>query len=228
MANGEFIFIIDRSGSMGEERMKTAEQALSLFIRSLPPDSRFNVISFGSSYEPMFPQSEQYNNDRRDFALREIDKFESDLGGTDLFEPIEYILAIPPEASYPRSVFLLTDGSIFDVEKVLEIIQKHNIHTRIHSFGIGSGASKYLVNEIANNGLGSATIVADNDPQINAKVIRALKLASKPAYTNLIVDWGLNKSAVRLEAPTSPFIRNVYEEEPFHFFAILSEEKLKK
>jgi hypothetical protein len=44
----------------------------------------------------------------------------------------------------------------------------------------------------------------------------------------LVVDWGLNKSAVRLEAPTSPFIRNVYEEEPFHFFAILSEEKLKK
>jgi von Willebrand factor A domain-containing protein 5 len=150
---------------MGEERMKTAKQALSLFIRSLPPDSKFNVISFGSRYELMFLQSVQYNNAKRDFALRKIDKFESDLGSTDLFKPIEYILTILPEASYPRSVFLLTDWLIFDVEKVLEIIQKDNIHTRIHSFGIGSGASKYLVNEIANNGLSSATIVADNDPR---------------------------------------------------------------
>jgi von Willebrand factor A domain-containing protein 5 len=213
---------------MGGERIKTAREALSLFIRSLPPNSKFNVISFGSHYESMFDESREYDNISRNEALKQVEGFKSDFGGTELFEPVEHILKIHPEHKYPRSIFILTDGSIFNPEQVFEVIGQHNSHTRVHSFAVGSGASKYLVNEIANNGLGSATIVADNDPQIKTKVIRALKLASKPAYTNISVDWSANKDAVKFEVPRPSNVPNLYEEEPFHFFAILDESKLKE
>ena len=34
-------------------RIETARDALKLFLKSLPLDSRFAIISFGSSWEPL-------------------------------------------------------------------------------------------------------------------------------------------------------------------------------
>lgn len=48
-----FMFILDRSGSMGGERIRLAKEALKLFIQSLPAGSSFCVISFGSRMEMM-------------------------------------------------------------------------------------------------------------------------------------------------------------------------------
>ncbi|PKY36077.1 hypothetical protein RhiirB3_533412, partial [Rhizophagus irregularis] len=52
----ELVFVIDRSGSMGVEPMKKAAQALELLLRSLPEDCYFNVVSFGSDYDSLFPK----------------------------------------------------------------------------------------------------------------------------------------------------------------------------
>ena len=43
-----FVFIVDRSGSMSGQRIETVREALKLFIRSLPLNSKFSIISFGS------------------------------------------------------------------------------------------------------------------------------------------------------------------------------------
>lgn len=45
-----FVFLVDRSGSMGGDRIEKAKEALALFVRSLPIGCRFTVISFGSRY----------------------------------------------------------------------------------------------------------------------------------------------------------------------------------
>jgi hypothetical protein len=43
-------------------KMTQAKNALILFLQSLPQKSRFNVVSFGSSFERMYKESIDYND----------------------------------------------------------------------------------------------------------------------------------------------------------------------
>ncbi|XP_071058227.1 von Willebrand factor A domain-containing protein 5A [Pseudochaenichthys georgianus] len=52
---GEFVFLLDRSGSMQRDRIKSARDTLLLLLKSLPMGCFFNIYSFGSSHEHIFP-----------------------------------------------------------------------------------------------------------------------------------------------------------------------------
>jgi uncharacterized protein with von Willebrand factor type A (vWA) domain len=59
---GEFIFLLDRSGSMTGENIDKAKNALEFFLKSLPHDSYFDVISFGSSFVSLHGKSVKTTN----------------------------------------------------------------------------------------------------------------------------------------------------------------------
>lgn len=46
---GEYVFLLDRSGSMGGRAIEKAKEALILFLKSLPIDTYFQVVSFGDT-----------------------------------------------------------------------------------------------------------------------------------------------------------------------------------
>ncbi len=58
--NNEYIFLIDRSGSMSGVPIQLAVKALKVFLHSLPMGCLFNVYSFGSKYEVLFAESMEY------------------------------------------------------------------------------------------------------------------------------------------------------------------------
>jgi Mg-chelatase subunit ChlD len=78
----EYIFFLDRSGSMSGERIRKATQSLIIFLKSLPQDSFFNVISFGNDSELLFPSSQKYTKEIIQQSVDRIQVMEADLGGT--------------------------------------------------------------------------------------------------------------------------------------------------
>ena len=57
---------------MNKLRISKAKEALILFIKSLPQDTYFNVVSFGSGSAKIFPNSVKYNDKDINSAISEI------------------------------------------------------------------------------------------------------------------------------------------------------------
>lgn len=160
----EFIFVLDRSGSMSGSRMKTAKDALILFLKSLPYNSLFNVYSFGSNYEKLFNRSVQYTEENIKTAVNKVEIMNANLGGTEILEPLLSIFGEERVTKYQRNIFLLTDGDISNTNSVILTIKKNCFYrsSRVFSIGIGNGCSQDLIERAAKAGGGLSVIVSDS------------------------------------------------------------------
>jgi len=185
----EVIFVVDRSGSMGGSSIAEARNALQLCLRSLTEGSRFNIVGFGSRYEMLFEKSRPYNDKTLAQATNHVEAINANLGGTEILSPLEAVLQHPADPELPRQLLVLTDGQVSNTDAVIKLIRKHSKSARLFTFGIGAGASHYLVRGMARAGGGAAEFIYPGE-RVEAKVMRQLKKALTPAVTNVKIDWG--------------------------------------
>ncbi|XDV53409.1 hypothetical protein PO909_021915, partial [Leuciscus waleckii] len=196
---GEFIFVMDRSGSMGEVmhygrraqmRIESAKDTLLLLLKSLPMGCYFNIYGFGSRFEFFFPESVEYNQDTMNEALKRVKRMQADMGGTNILLPLKHIYSQPCKPDHPRQLFIFTDGEVGNTKEVLDLV-KHHVHShRCFSFGIGEGASTALITGMAREGSGHAQFITGTD-RMQPKVMQSLRFALQPPVFNISVDWSL-------------------------------------
>ncbi|XP_039679647.1 von Willebrand factor A domain-containing protein 5A-like isoform X2 [Perca fluviatilis] len=189
---GEFVFLLDRSGSMAGSRIKSARETLLLLLKSLPIGCYFNIYSFGSSYEHIFPESVEYSQKTMEEALKKVEEMQANLGGTEILEPLKHIYSQPCIPSQPRQLFVFTDGEVCNTKEVINLVRKNSGSHRCFSFGIGEGASSALINGLAKEGGGHAQFITDTD-RMQPKVMQSLRFALQPAVIDISVEWDLPK-----------------------------------
>ena len=186
----ELIFLVDRSGSMGGSSMGQAKKALELFLHSLPSDCYFNIWSFGSRYDALFPEgSEKYSDKSLNEALTHVKSMSADYGGTVIYDPLQDIFRKPcRDKRYFKQVFVLTDGEVSNTSSIISLVKKYKDQARVFTLGIGSGASRYLVKGVARAGGGTA-VFANEREDLRAKVMEQLKNALQPAFSSIEISW---------------------------------------
>jgi hypothetical protein len=200
--SGEFILLLDRSGSMNGRAIDKAKEATELFVKSLPERSLFNIISFGGSHTPIFPSSVPYTEGNVKEALDELRSFKADLGGTEILRPLQGILKSEPHSSFPRYVFLITDGEVSNVKQIVEMVADNHRNTRVSCIGIGHGASRSLIQDVARAGQGSSRIINLKE-DITQGVLLSLAAAIRPTLNDIQVKWLSGVPAV--QCPPKPF-----------------------
>ncbi|PKY14724.1 hypothetical protein GLOIN_2v1506023 [Rhizophagus irregularis DAOM 181602=DAOM 197198] len=221
----ELVFVVDRSGSMDIEPMKKAAQALELLLRSLPEDCYFNVVSFGSDYDSLFPKSELYSETSLSKALNLAQTMKSNYGGTEVYNVLEWVFKNSRD-DMPTSIFLITDGEVWNVDQIVELVSKHeeekNDDLRLFSLGIGDSVSHNLVESVARAGKGYAQFVT-NDERMDKKVIGMLKNALKPPIKDYNITWTevnlldekeLDMTPIEVDKPTISFMSDDNMEPP--------------
>ncbi|KAG8840682.1 hypothetical protein FRB91_005777, partial [Serendipita sp. 411] len=201
----EYIFLVDRSGSMAGSRIKAVRAALQILLRSLPSrGTSFNIVSFGSNYTSLWPTSQAYSAESMEQASKHVDGFDANYGGTELRSAIEFAFnsrqdvkggSTDKNDKMPTSVFVLTDGEAWDLDGIIASInqncgnaKKDGSLLRTFTLGVGNQVSTAMCEGIARAGKGTAVFVAEGEKP-DAKLMGLLKAARGGVIDDLAVDW---------------------------------------
>ena len=220
---GEYIFLIDRSGSMSGGKMQRAKNSLLLFLKSLPTDCFFNVIGFGTKFQQMYPESVEYSEESIESSLQKIEKLDADMGGTNIYHPLKKVYETPLKKGFPRFIFLLTDGEVGNTYEVLNLIKKNVNAARVFSIGIGSDCSQTLITQSAINGRGKHEFVVESQ-EIPAKVISLLNASLSPCYFDISLNSNNFDAVVKSMTPNPLDVAFLLNGQVLTFFLLLRKE----
>ncbi len=200
-SRNEVVFLVDRSGSMGGSSIEQVRAALQLCLRGLKEGDLFEIVGFGSSFQPLFSGTRHFTQETLDKASEYVDALDADMGGTEILPALRSILSREPEADLGRQVVVLTDGEVTNEAALVELAEKHASHTRIFTFGIGYGASESLIRSLARVTRGEAEFIHPGE-RIESKVLRQFARLGTPALREVKVAW--QGGEVKLQAPHRP------------------------
>jgi Ca-activated chloride channel homolog len=110
----EFVFLLDISGSMGEEgRLARAREMINAVLGKLSPEDRFDIISFSSQARALFGSAKPKDAT----ALKEADKFLAGLEPKE-FTYLDTALELAntyQQGERPLKIVLVSDG-LFDLD----------------------------------------------------------------------------------------------------------------
>jgi len=208
----DIVFVIDRSGSMGGEKIVQARDALAFILDQLGDDDRFSIVGFDDRLEVLAKTLQPVSTR----SLREAQRFVAGLtarDGTDidtaLAAGIDILEASEPRAGATRLVVFLTDGlptvGITDHVTIVENADRNNrrVEARLHAFGVGYDVNTHLLDQLAAENGGSVTYV---QPGENLELVLTdfYRRIANPVLTDLEITFEGAARATDLHPATLP------------------------
>jgi len=184
------LFVVDRSGSMGREKMEQAKDALKFCLQNLNEQDHFNVISFDYEISMYKNGLVKAGKSQIQQALSYVDTLHA-RGCTNIDEALETALQQLPESEDPNMIIFLTDGQPTvgecNVTRIIENAKKRNgANTRIFSFGVGYDVNTTLLDKISLDNKGTSDYVLPSE-SIETAVSNFYKKVANPVLTDLIL-----------------------------------------
>lgn len=183
----EFVFVIDRSGSMSKDPMNQARNALKACLRALNETDTFAIQAFDDKIEWFAPAAQPLTQTAVDAADKWLDTIYS-RGGTEIYGAVMAALNLPADPARRRFIVFLTDGAVSDEARVLAEVGKLAGTVRIFTFGIGSSVNRALLSKMAQFGRGLAEFLT-LEQDIETAMTRFQDRVSYPVLQDLALSW---------------------------------------
>jgi Ca-activated chloride channel family protein len=152
------------------------------------------------------PQSVYANSENLQKALQMIDEQQGS-GGTELLTALKKALSVEKQSGFSRTFVIATDGYV-DVEKESFQLIRDNLNKgNFFAFGIGTSVNRFLMEGIANAGMGESFVVSSPE-ECDAKATQFRTYIQSPVLTDIKVNYEGFK---------------VYDLEPAHVPDVLAE-----
>jgi Ca-activated chloride channel family protein len=207
--------VVDCSGSMGGDSIAQAREALLRVLDELRPQDWFNIITFGSTATPLFNAQTHADRESLSYARGFLQKMDADMGGTEIGAALEMAVRLRCPEKIQQDVLLITDGEIWEWEKVVAkaVKSKH----RFFTVGVGSAVSEAFVRTLAERTAGACELVSPSE-NMAERIHRHFKRIGTACSDNNEITWPI--------APLRAFpekLPPVYDGDTINLFAWFTE-----
>ena len=204
-----FIFLLDQSGWMNGNKIEISKKALELFLQSLPANSYYQLIGFGSNFVKYDETPKEYNQDNINLSMKCIESLNAELGGTNIYDTLKNIYEdkIYDNIKLNRKIFLLTDGYIKNRENTLELIKENNYKYNIYAIGIGNNFDEYLIKTAGYYGKGSYNYCRDMN-ELNSIISREINNANNSWVSDFKIICNLDNENIIKKTEINQMIKN--------------------
>jgi len=187
------VFTADVSSSMEGPRIEQLRQALTIFLESLSPEDRFNIVIFSTA-------AVRYRPDLVRATPEEIASaraFVASLGAvglTNIDEALHSSLDMSFGDTTNNVVVFMTDGyptwGEVNSAAIVDSVRSYNAHgVRLFTFGIGDEVSRALLSQLAEKNGGYATYISSDD-SISVAIEEYFRRAASPVMENMSIGFG--------------------------------------
>jgi len=183
----ELTLVIDRSGSMRNEKIEQAKEAALQIIAGLKKGEAFNVIIYSNSVQ-WFSKKPVIKTKETEDAARKYIEGVTATGGTNIHDALAEALSQEPTKAMLPIVLFLTDGlpTVGQTSEVAirNLVAKSNPHNRrVFTFGVGFDVNAPLLEKIAAESRAKAEFVLPKE-DVEVKVGRVFKRLTGPVLAD--------------------------------------------
>lgn len=184
----ELVFVVDTSCSMDGAPLDTARAFMHASLGTLRPNDTFRIVRFSDDATEFDAAALPPTAANLARANTYVDGLVGG-GGTELEAGLRAAFAPATAPDTLRLVVFLTDGYIGNDDAVLGLLGDLRGDARLFSLGIGTAVNRWLVEEMARVGRGSARVVLDPADGAHEAEALAARMAT-PVLTDVTIDWG--------------------------------------
>lgn len=163
----EVTIVIDRSGSMGGEKIQQARESAKQIVRGMNMGEFVRIVDYADDVRAFSDTSVELTKESIDQVIAYIDNIRS-RGGTNLHGALVDALSASPTPETLPMVIFLTDGlatvGVTAESQIREAAQKANdAQRRVFTFGVGYDVNAPLLDGIALDTRAESTFVAPGE-----------------------------------------------------------------
>ena len=159
----DVVVLIDASGSIGRDRMKSIRTAAKAILRSATNSGdRFNLVAFRDRFSYAFRRWQECTVASFEESDRWLGKVAAH-GRTDVFSTIASVLTLPRDPTRPLIALVVTDGDANSgVSSTSEILSKFTALNdglvSVYMYGVKSSANRELIDLLTRGNRGESFI----------------------------------------------------------------------
>jgi Ca-activated chloride channel family protein len=183
----EVTLVIDRSGSMRNEKIKQVKESALQIIAGLKNGEAFNIIIYNNTIQRFSNKPVLKSNETEEAAKAYIDGLTA-TGGTNIHAALREALSQEPANEMLPIVLFLTDGlpTVGNTSEIAirNVVMKSNPHNRrVFTFGVGFDVNAALLEKIAAESRARAEFVLPKE-DVEAKIGRVFEQLTGPTLAD--------------------------------------------